>query len=415
MKQERTTYGSGSVKQEGDKWVPLLPRALSRPGKRVKNPGDYRERLEVCATKEEAEALLAACIAKRMAEPHAVMRQTLFSDDALETLKRLKSDALRRYQSEARANKRISTPKGVMNNWLAKEPWFKKPTAQITTSELQTTINKIMREGRTQKGDPVSPAFMQHIHQFLSAVFEERGITPSPTLGLKMPKKSKPKVEFWSIREQYNFFGYEGDEITLEDQVMAGCGMGLGLRVGELLSLEIDDVHIDDDRPYITVRFGGSDHSPPKGNIERRVELFEPGLGFLRIWLDQFFRNSRSGLVFGGPLDGYQKHWPEKFPEWLEPAKLRASHSHMMRHSYAVSMLSGTWGYQPQTLDFLKTQMGHKDLQTTERYYAAYEQKAWENHVARMTGRAERLTQKDVVTAAKLLGRKVGRKDDKNS
>lgn len=410
MSSERTPYGSGSIKQENGKFVPLLPRGLSRAPARIKNPGDYRERLKPRDTREQAEEDLRSAIKLRQEEPASVFKTTPFSHDAEETLQRLKSDALRRYQSEARANKRISTPKGVVNNWLSKEPWFNKPTVHITTAELQTTINKIVRSGRTKKGAPVSPAFMQHIYQFLAAVFEDRGIAPSPVLGLKMPKKAKPKVEFWSIREQNNFFQCE--EIPLEDRVMAGCGMGLGLRIGELLSLEIDDAFLDDEQPYVMVRYGGPDHSPPKGNLERRVELFEPGLGFLKIWVEKFYRNGRSGLVFGGPLDGYQKHWPDQFPKWGEMASLRASHSHMMRHSYAVSMLSGTWGYQPQTLDFISKQLGHKDLQTTERYYRAYEQKTWQAHVARMTGKTEQLTQKDIVTAAKLLGRKMGRKDE---
>jgi integrase len=408
----RNEDGAGSIKFEGGKWVPLLPRALSKKKPGLKNPDEYRERLKPCETREEAERLLAAAVSKRRREPVSVIKQTPFAHDAEETLQRIRSDALRRYSSEAQANRRVSTPKGVLNNWLRQEPWFDKPTALISTDDLQDTINKIMRTGRTQKGNPVSPAFIQHIFQFMTAVFEDRGIKPSPTLGLELPKKSKPKVEFWSIREQNNLFQCEG--VDIEDRIMAGCGMGLGLRKGELLSLEIDDVHIDDDAPHVFIRFGGPDRSPPKGNLNRRVELFEPGLGFLKLWLERFFRNGRSGLVFGGPLDGYQKHWPDQFPKWGKLASLRESHSHMMRHSYAVSMLSGTWGYQPQTLDFISKQLGHKDLQTTERYYAAYEQKTWQHHVARMTGRTEKLTQKDIVTAAKLLGRKAGRKDGKN-
>ena len=53
--------------------------------------------------------------------------------------------------------------------------------------------------------------------------------------------------------------------------------------------------------------------------------------------------------------------------------------SHGMRHTYAVAMLSGTWGYEPKSLEFVSDQLGHAELQTTQRYYAAYESETWGN------------------------------------
>ncbi len=404
-------YGHGSIKKEGDKFVARLPRALSRKKAGLKNKGDFRERLGAFDTWEQAADVLVNAVKMRQAKPADEYRGIPFATDAESTLKRIKSDALRRYSSEAQANRRVSTSKGILTNWLGKESWLKKPTALVTHAELQATINWIAREGRTLKDKPVSSAFIRSIVGFLRAVFEDRGIEPNPVLGLKLPPKKEPEVPYWSLREQENLFRCA--DIPERDRVMAGCGMGLGLRKGELLALEFEDVNLDDHSPHIEVRHGGPDRSPVKGNKKRRVELFEPGLGFLRIWMAEFYQDTQGGLVFAGPLGGYQKAWPEQFPTWGELARLRHSHSHMMRHTYAVSVLSGTWGYEPQSLEFVGDQLGHADQATTERYYGAFETETWRRQVSRMTGREERPTKSDVVTAAKLLGRSTGRKGAK--
>ncbi len=62
---------------------------------------------------------------------------------------------------------------------------------------------------------------------------------------------------------------------------MVGCGMGAGLRIGELRAIEIEDVHLDSEDPYLTVKYGGAGHVPTKGRRTRRVELFELCLRFL--------------------------------------------------------------------------------------------------------------------------------------
>lgn len=407
--QKRVPYGLGSIRQErrstGVVFVPILPRHLSKAPPDCENPEDYRERLEPQEDWEAAFRLLTAAVKMRQRDPYAVTRSLSFALDAHTTLERLRSDALRTYGSEAQANRRISTPKGFCENWLSREPWWDLPTDTVTTEDLQATADRILRSGRNSKGQPVSVHFVHSLMAFLRTVFDEHGVTPNPVGGVRLPKKPAPRVPYWGLAQQRTFFG--APEIELADRVQMGCGMGAGLRVGELLALEIDDVHAYDPDPYLVVRFGGPDHAPPKGRRERRVELFEPGLGFFRLWLEHFYVETPSRLVFAGPLGGYQKHWPEKFPAWGKALRLRASTSHIMRHSYAVAMLSGTWGYAPQGLDFVREQLGHRDIGTTEKYYGAFEQETWRRQVRHMTGRVEVESERSAVTAHELL--KLGR------
>ena len=75
-----------------------------------------------------------------------------------------------------------------------------------------------------------------------------------------------------------------------------------------------------------------------------------------------------------------------------------------MRHTFAVAMLPGSWGYDPQSLEFVQQQLDLADRTTTERYYGAYEVGTWQKTVARMVGREPRMENPKAVTAVQLLG-----------
>ena len=74
-------------------------------------------------------------------------------------------------------------------------------------------------------------------------------------------------------------------------------------------------------------------------------------------------------------------------PARAEIARVDRLSSHIMRHSFAAAALSGTWGYEPKSFEFVGRQLGHADTQTTERYYGAFAPGVWLNEVRRMTGR----------------------------
>jgi hypothetical protein len=219
---------------------------------------------------------------------------------------------------------------------------------------------------------------------------------------VRLPPKGAPRIAYLGLPVQRVLFGAADDAVPFSDRLMVGCGMGPGLRVGELLAMEADDAHVDDRDPHLVVRYGGPGRAPTKGRRVRRVELYEPGLGFWRLWLERCYAGGR--LVFAGPSGGYRKAWPDQFAGWARALELDRLTSHVMRHSFAVAMLSGTWGYDPMSLEFVSQQLGHADRATTERYYGAFERGTWTREVRRMTGRTDLHAVRRVVTAAELLG-----------
>jgi len=377
----------------------LLPRELSNPPKGCKDPDRYQEPIgPLCQTKDEARALLRAVVVE-LTEKHA-LRHGLPLCNYLEKVIRSKlQDARGTYPTAGRANLAVSTWRSIDRVWLKAAPFYEWLPEQIEIGDLQHFFDGLkLKNGH--RGEPLSAHFIRNVGALLRATFELAGRAPNPMDSVKLPERKKPKVEYLGISAQRKFFRAEA--VELRSRVMVGCGMGAGLRVGELLAIESADVHLGDDDPHLWIQYGGPHRSPTKGRETRRVELFEPGLGFWTMWMRQFA--AAGPMPFAGPLGGFQKHWAEEFTAWAEHAGRERMTSHIMRHSYAVAMLSGSWGYEPKTLEFVQSQLGHADQATTEKYYGAFEHGTRQLEVRRMTGRVARTTERQIVTAADLLG-----------
>lgn len=379
-------------------WQALLPRHLSVAPVGCKRPARYQQPLaEKFTSEDDARAVLIAAIAELRKSP---LRNALgFDAFVAAEIQAREHAAWRRYNHKAKARSSSATWRSIEKHWLAKAPFYRWQPAAIPLKELQAWFDLLEQRATGKRGRPLSASFIHQVRELVRAVLDRAGVDPNPAERLRLPAKPTPRVPFLDLAAQRRFYG--SATVELEDRVRVGCGQGAGLRVGELLSLEAVDLHLREASPYLMVRHGGQHAAPTKGNSFRRVELYEPGLGFFRLHMKLFYRGGQR--VFEGPEGGFPKHWPELFPEWAAVAGVHEMTSHIMRHTWAVSMLSGSWGYDPQSLEFVQKQLGHKERSTTERYYGAFEAGVWEREVARMTGAAPRAA-RPVVTAAELLG-----------
>lgn len=405
---DRSEAGKGTVKTIRNRagavvgYQALLPRELSRAPKGTKHPELYQEPFgERCETHDAARALLDGALPTLRANP-LMGRGPSVLDYVRQEIQAKLHDARRQYDSAARANKAVSTWRSIDKRWLAHAPFAQRSPQGVTHAEVQRWFDWLKDEAESDRGEPLSGSFIRNVAVLLrSGLDRVVGLEENPAGALKLPPKSAPKVPYLALAAQQTLFGTPSEAITQRDRVMIGCGMGTGLRVNELLALEPGDVRLDGADPHLLVQYGGAGRAPTKSRRARRVELFEPGLGFWRIWMATFYA-AGTELVFEGPRGGYQKSWPEGFPGWAAALGLPALSSHIMRHTYAVALLSGTWGYEPRSLDFVSQQLGHGDRQTTERYYGAFEAGVWRREVQRMTGQAP-ADSRGPVTAAELL------------
>jgi hypothetical protein len=233
----------------------LLPRALSRPPEGCKNPSRYQEQIgNLHPTKDAARRLLDAAVVELRNDPTAGCGLT-FGDYAMSEIQARKRAAKKVYGSEAAANRRVATWRSVESRWLRKAPFFDWLPNAIEHSDLHKWFTYLTDEAENKAGEPVSASFVRQVASFCRAIFlRALPDKPHPIARVKLPKKETPKVPYLGIAAQRGVFS--AGKIELSDRVMVGCGLGTGLRVGELLAIEADDVHLDDTNPHLSVRFG---------------------------------------------------------------------------------------------------------------------------------------------------------------
>jgi len=139
------------------------------------------------------------------------------------------------------------------------------------------------------------------------------------------------------------------------ERMLLETAYGCGLRISELLGLQVTD--IDASRMVLTVRYG-------KGNKDRQVPLSARLLTSLRTW---WCTHRKTPWLFPGKTpaghlsDGMVQRIAQRV---VKRAQLRKKATlHTLRHSYATHLLEA--GVDVVTLQKL---LGHSDLSTTARY-----------------------------------------------
>ncbi len=179
---------------------------------------------------------------------------------------------------------------------------------------------------------------------------------------LTAPKVHKPLRNYLTVDEIFALLDHHAtpDALGVRDMAIWELGYGGGLRVSELVSLQIDQVDLDT----------GWIHTLGKGNKERLVPLGEKADRALRRYLAR-----RPELVSGHTEPGAlfltvrgrrlsTRSVRRRFKEHLIRAGLDTSITpHGLRHSFATHLLdSGA------DLRGIQELLGHAHLSTTQRY-----------------------------------------------
>jgi integrase len=168
------------------------------------------------------------------------------------------------------------------------------------------------------------------------------------------------------------------------ERFIAQVAMGTGLRERELWCLHLDDLHTDDDRPRIEVRFGSWDrvkkrYRAPKGRAgekkPRTVPLFGVALEAARAWLAElgtYAPKNPLKLAFPTQRGARRERPPRTWDKVVEafgtiPRIGRPIWWHLLRHTFGSSLVSGWWGMR-WSLEDVQHVMGHTDVRTTQIY-----------------------------------------------
>jgi Phage integrase family len=157
-----------------------------------------------------------------------------------------------------------------------------------------------------------------------------------------------------------------------------------------LPDLELPDLHLDETKPHIVVRYGSRGKTTKSGKT-RRVPLFGVALDCAKGWVAQlptYAPTNRLGLVFP-TMSGTRRQVGtpkatrrvkvrngkrlrevkvDLFHEWMRAAGIaRPVRWHDLRHTCASSLVAGWWGHR-WSLEEVREMLGHWSVLVTEKY-----------------------------------------------
>jgi len=243
---------------------------------------------------------------------------------------------------------------------------------QITREKV-----KAFAVGCLQRG--LSAKTVQNIIRTISSLFshavEDNLVTVNPALrpGKFLPKISKRRsINPLTGQELALFLAYTKTMAPILYPAFL-CAARTGLRQGELLALQWEDINFAGRFVEVRRNFTHGKMTTPKSGESRRVDLSRELTATLEtLQLDRQFQAAARGLkegppwVFcnekGHPLN--QNRIRLKFFRLLKGAGVRQVRFHDLRHSFASLLLQN--GESPV---YVKDQMGHSSIQVTVDLY----------------------------------------------
>jgi integrase/recombinase XerC len=196
---------------------------------------------------------------------------------------------------------------------------------------------------------------------FYHWLVRHRGFSANPVLGVRAPKAARPLPKALSVEAAQQLLDEQPRTAALvRDAAMFELLYSSGLRLGELIALNVDDGRLDLAQAEVTVTGKGSKtrtvpigakaREALKAWIERRAELAAPGERAL-------FVGGRGRRIAPSVVNTRLRAWARR------RGLGQRVHPHMLRHSFATHMLQSS-----QDLRAVQELLGHASISTTQVY-----------------------------------------------
>lgn len=178
-----------------------------------------------------------------------------------------------------------------------------------------------------------------------------------PVHDLKAPKSSKKLPKTLDVDQISGFLDVKADgHLEIRDQAMFELFYSSGLRLSELIMLDLNDISYADG--FVRIRFG-------KGGKQRQLPVGNSALQSIKLWLKYRPQSSSSALFIsqrGTRLVARTVQLRMKL--WCKKHNIIENiHPHMLRHSFASHLLESS-----QDIRAVQEMLGHSDISTTQIY-----------------------------------------------
>ena len=227
----------------------------------------------------------------------------------------------------------------------------------------QDTVRSFLGSLHALRLSPVSSArCLSAVRGWLRFLHEERLIDGHPALDVTAARRGTRLPKALSVREVAALLDVpvQATAEDRRDRVMLELLYATGLRVSELVSLELAQVNVE--VGYLRVT--------GKGSKQRIVPMGEPAqrlLGeYVQLIRPQLLKHRPSRVLFvsrRGTSLTRQAFWKSLRARAKRAGLTKAVSPHMLRHSFATHLLGGG-----ADLRSVQTMLGHADIATTQIY-----------------------------------------------
>jgi integrase/recombinase XerD len=232
---------------------------------------------------------------------------------------------------------------------------------EIQRSHIIRFLGFLKDQGKSSKTIARHIASIRAFHQFL---FRDRVLDEDPTIHIETPQAERtlPKVLSMEEVEALLDFQHKKDHYGLRDKAMLELLYATGIRVSELINLNIDDVHLT----MGFIRCIG------KGNKERIIPIGGAATRALEAYLNEarpeFLQQKKSTdnslfLNHHGNRLTRQGFWKILKRLGKEANIEKEITPHTLRHSFATHLLENG-----ADLRAVQEMLGHADISTTQIY-----------------------------------------------
>lgn len=197
---------------------------------------------------------------------------------------------------------------------------------------------------------------------FFAFLLRESHVTRNPTDDVISPPVPRPLPDTLSIDEVNHLLDFnvgDPDPLAVRDRAMMELLYSSGLRVSELVGLDINDVHDDE----VRVRFG-------KGRKTRVVPVGRKAREALKAWMRvrRRFVPDACAVLFTALSPGgrrlHRRTVNTRIAHWAQKSRLgRHVHPHLFRHAVATHLLE-----RSRDIRVVQEFLGHEHISTTQVY-----------------------------------------------
>ncbi|ELA9311639.1 tyrosine recombinase XerC [Vibrio parahaemolyticus] len=231
-----------------------------------------------------------------------------------------------------------------------------KDWSQVDAGWVRQLAGKGMREGMKASSLATRLSSLRSFFDFLILRGE---MSANPAKGVSAPRKKRPLPKNLDVDEVNQLLEVnEDDPLAIRDRAMMELTYGAGLRLAELVSVDVRDVQLR----------SGELRVIGKGDKERKV----PFSGMATEWVGKWLRVRGDLAAPGEPALFVSKlgtrishrSVQKRMAEWGQKQSV-ASHisPHKLRHSFATHMLESS-----NNLRAVQELLGHENISTTQIY-----------------------------------------------